>query len=236
MRTLELNLASRPFRNNVPIWTAHGVLLAGVVAFSAWNLRAALDASAKLDALQADLGSVERRLADLDRREDDAIKGARVFDPKTMQIQADKANDIILRRGLSWTRLFNTLEHVVPYEVRMTTVRPIYGTRQAGSGGSRDAVFEGTVPVDIEGNAQSFESFLELERSLIVDPHFANVEPVRYETPPGSSEVTFQLRFLYDPDGRLASEHPVIPHILEAARKAAAEGGEAPPSALKGLP
>ena len=236
MRPLELNLASHPFRNNMPIWTAHGVLLAGVVAFSAWNAHTAIDANRKLQGLQADLGSVERRLTDLDRREDNAVKGARVFDPKTMQIQAAKANDIILRRGLSWTRLFNTLEHVVPYEVRMTTVRPVYGTRQAGSSGSRDTLFEGTVPVDIEGVAQSFESFLELERALIVDPHFANVEPVRSDTPPGSPEVTFQLRFLYDPDGRMAGEHPAIPHILDAARKAAEEGGEAPPSALQGLP
>jgi hypothetical protein len=236
MRPLELNLASRPFRNNVPIWTGLGFLLAGVVVFSAWNVHTAIDAAQKLSALQADLGSVERRLADLDRREENAVKGARVFDPKTMQIQADKANDIILRRGLSWTRLFNTLEKVVPYEVRMSAVRPVYGTTQVGSGGSRDAVFEGTVPVDIDGSAQSFESFLELERGLIVDPHFANVEPVRSETLPGSSEVTFQLRFLYDPDGRLAGEHPEIPHVLEAARKAAEEGGEAPPSALQGLP
>ena len=236
MRPLELNLASRPFRNNMPIWTALGVLLIGVCAFSAWNAHSAIDATRKLHDLQADLGSVERRLGDLDRREENAVKGARVFDAKTMRVQADKANDIILRRGLSWTRLFNTLEHVVPYEVRMTTVRPVYGTRQAGSIGSGDTVFEGTVPVDIEGIARSFESFLELERALFVDPHFANVEPVRSDTPPGSSEVTFQLRFLYDPDGRMAGEHPEIPHVLEAARKAAEEGGEAPPSALKGLP
>jgi Tfp pilus assembly protein PilN len=235
MRTLELNLASRPFRNNVPIWTAHGCLLAGVIAFSAWNVHTALDATRKLEALQADLGSVERQQADLDRREEAAVKGARVFDLKTMQVQADKANDIILRRGLSWTRLFNTLEHVVPYEVRMTTVRPVYGTRQAGSGGAREAVFAGTVPVDVEGVAESFESFLEFERALIVDPHFADVEPVRSESPPGTTEVKFQLRFLYDPDGRLAGEHPEIPHVLEAARKAEEEGGEAPPAALEGL-
>ena len=235
MRPLELNLSSRPFRNNTPIWTAHGLLLAGVVAFSAWNAHTAIDATRKLDALQADLGSVERQLGDLDRREENAVKGARVFDLKTMRVQADKANDIILRRGLSWTRLFNTLEHVVPYEVRMTAVRPVYGTREAATGGSRDTVFEGTVPVDVEGTAQSFESFLEFERALIVDPHFANVEPIRSESRPGESDVTFQLRFLYDPDGRLAGEHPAIPHILDAARKAAEEVGEAPPSALEGL-
>jgi len=235
MKTLELNVASRPFRNNTPIWTAHGLLLGGVVAFSAWNAHTSITATRKLDALQADLGSVERQLGELDRREDSAIKGIRVFDPKTLKVQADKANDIILRRGLSWTRLFNTLERVVPYEVRMTAVRPIYGTSQAAVGGSRGEVFEGTVPVDVEGRAQSFESFLEFERALIVDPHFAGVEPIRSESSLGSSEVSFQLRFLYDPDGRLTGEHPTIPHVLDAARKAAEEGGEAPPSALEGL-
>ena len=236
MKTLELNVASRPFRNNTPIWTAQGLLLAGVVAFSAWNAHTAMTATRNLEALQADLGSVERQLGELDRREDSAIKGIRVFDPKTMKVQADKANDIILRRGLSWTRLFNTLERVVPYEVRMTSVRPIYGTRQAAAGGSRGEVFEGTVPVDVEGRAESFESFLEFERALIVDPHFAGVEPILSESSKDSSDVSFQLRFLYDPDGRLSGEHPTIPHVLDAARKAAEEGGEAPPSALEGLP
>jgi hypothetical protein len=236
MRPLELNVASRPFRNNTPIWTAHGILLAAVIAYSAWNVRTTVTATRKLNALQADLGSVERQLGDLDRREEEALKGIRVFDAKTLQFQADKANDIILRRGLSWTRLFNTLEKVVPYEVKMTAVRPIYGTRAAGSGGSQNGLFEGTVPVDVEGKAQSFESFLEFERALIVDPHFAGVEPMRNETSPGNPEVTFQLRFLYDPDGRLAGEHPELPHFLDAARKAAEEGGEAPPSALQGLP
>ena len=236
MRSLELNLASRPFRNNTPIWSAHGLLFAGVVAFTAWNAQTTLDITRKLTALQADLGSVERQQGDLDRREESAVTGARQFDLKTLQVQADKANDIILRRGLSWTRLFNTLEQVIPYEVRMTAARPDYGTRPSASGGSKDAVFEGTVPVEVEGIAQSFESFLELERALIVDPHFAGVEPIRSESPKGSAEVTFQLRFLYDPDGRLAGEHPAIPHVSDAARKAAAEGGEAPPSALVGLP
>lgn len=235
MRTLELNLATRPFRNNTPIWVAHSLLLAALVAFTAWNVHTFLDVTRKSKELQADLGSVERQQSELDRREEAAVTGARVFDLKTMQVQADKANDIILRRGLSWTRLFNTLERVVPYEVRMRTVHPVYGTQQSGSGLARGGVFAGTVPVEVEGTAQSFESFLEFERALIVDPHFAGVEPVRSESPQGAQEVTFQLRFLYDPEGRLTGEHPDIPHVLEAARKAAAEGGEAPPSALEGL-
>lgn len=236
MRTLELNLASLPFRNNTPIWVGHGTLLAVVLGFTAWNAHTAVTASRNLATLQADMGSAARQLQELDRREAEAVAGARQFDPKIMQVQADKANDIILRRGLSWTRLFNTLEKVVPYEVRMTAIHPDYDTRaRATASGSRDKVFAGTVPVNVEGFAQSLEAFLELERSLIVDPHFANVEPVRTESPKGSAEIAFQLHFLYDPEGKVNGEHPELPHVLEAARKNAEDGGEAPPSALEGL-
>lgn len=235
IRPLELNLASRPFRNNTPIWAAHALLLAGVIAASAWNVHTYLRASRQVGEVEASIGSVERRMQELDGREQSATTAARAFDLKTMRIQAEKANDILLRRGLSWTQLFNLLEKIVPYEVRMTAIRPVYGTREAASRGGRTSTFEGTVPVDVEGTAQSLEAFLELERALIVDPHFADVEPVRSESNPGASDVKFQLRFLYDPDGRLGGEHPAIPHVLDAARKAAEEGGEAPPAALDNL-
>jgi len=233
MRSLDLNLASRPFRNNVPIWVAHAILLAAVVFAGVWNARTYFDAVHDLAEVRADIGSVTQQLTTLDARDKEAQQGAKVFDLKTLQVQADKANDILLRRGLSWTRLFNQLEKVVPYEVRATAVRPLYGTRGAAS--SRGGVFVGTVPIAVEGVAQSLEAFLEFERALIVDPHFSSVEPLRTETLPGNSDIHFELNFLYDPEGRLGGEHPEIPHVLEAARKAEEEGGEAPPSALQGL-
>jgi len=233
MRALDLNLASQPFRNNTPLWLGHAGLLAAVILFAAWDVRTYLDAVDNLATLQADIGSVERQLAELDRRDQEAVAAAREFDLKTLQAQADQANEIILRRGLSWTRLFNQLEKVVPYEVRATAVRPIYGSREATD---RTSAYAGAVPIAIEGVAQSLEAFLEFERALIMDPHFSGVEPLLTETKLGANEVRYELRFLYDPEGRLGGEHPDIPHILDAARKAEAEGGEAPPSALQGLP
>jgi hypothetical protein len=233
MRSLDLNLASRPFRNNVPIWAGHAALLAAVVLFGVWNARTYFTAVRDLAEVRADIGSVTQQLKELDGRDEAAQAGARAFDLKTLQVQADKANDIILRRGLSWTRLFNQLEKVVPYEVRTVAVRPLYGARDASS--SRGGVFEGIVPIDVEGVAQSLEAFLEFERALIVDAHFSGVEPIRTETLPGNTDVNFEIRFLYDPEGRLGGEHPDIPHVLDAAKKAAEEGGEAPPSALQGL-
>lgn len=236
-RALELNLASRPFRNNVPIWIAHVVVAAGVAGFSAWNVHSFLDSGKKLAALQADIGSTEQRLAELDRRDQEALAGIRVFDAKTIDEQAGKANDILQRRGFSWTRLFNLFEKIVPYEVRMTAIRPIYGTREAEvRNRASKSAFSGTVPIDAEGVAQSLEAFLEFERALIMDNHFAEVEPMRTESSPGNPEVKFQLRFLYDPEGKIGEERPALPHVLEAAKKNAAEGGEAPPSSVPDVP
>ena len=232
MRALELNLASRPFRNNVPIWSAFGLLALGILASTAWNLRSWLEVTHKLGELQASIGSSEKALANLEQRDAAAATGIRAFDAKILGAQADKVNEIIMRRGLSWTQLFNNLEKVVPYEIRMTAIHPSYGSRDDEPAARRTKTVTAvkTVPVVAEGVAQSLDAFLELERSLIVDAHFASVEPVRTESVVGSQEVRFQLSFLYDPDGHLGQEHPEIPHVLEAARKAAEEGGEAPPT------
>jgi len=241
MRALELNLASRPFRNNVPIWSAFGFLAFCVLLSTAWNIRSWLGVSHKMRDLRADIGSSEKQLASLEKRDADAAAGIRAFDPKTLQAQVDKVNEIIERRGLSWTRLFNDLEKVVPYEVRMTTIHPSYGAAAGEAPAARARSFAQanpatpTIPIVVDGVAQSLDAFLELERSLIVDPHFAGVEPVRNETVGGSAEVKFELSFEYDPEGRLGQDHPDLPHVLEAARKAAEEGGEAPPSSLEGL-
>jgi hypothetical protein len=230
MRALDLNLASRPFRNNVPFWCAHIALATVVLAFAYWNVRTYRAAKADVEAIQADIGSVQRQMGDLDKRDVEAQRAAKEFDLKILQLQAGEANQIILRRGLSWTKLFNELEKVVPYEVKMTAIRPMYDTRR----NDRGSEFEGTVPISVEGVAQSLPAFLELERSLIMDPHYGSVEPLRTEAKPGATEVEFELTFLYDPNGRLRDDRPQLPHVLDAARKAAEDGGEAPPDALQG--
>jgi len=233
MRPLDLNLASRPFENNVPFWAGHALLLVIVLGFTTWNVRTYVKTRQAIQSVQADIGSVARQMAELDHRDDEAVKVAHGYDLKTLQTQADVANEIILRRGLSWTNLFNQLEKVIPYEVRATAVRPIYGT---GGPTPAHGKFEGTVPISLEGVAQSFEAFLEFERALIMDPHYSSVEPFRTETVLGGTELKFELTFLYDPEGRQGGEHPNLPHVLDAARKAEEEGGEAPPNAMQEKP
>ncbi len=226
---LELNLATRPFRNNLPLWVAYGVAAALVLGFSAWNLWAAIDQARRLADLRESMSVIEAKLAELDAREAKAVAEIAEIDVEALAVRAKRANDVIDRRALSWTRLFNRMEEVQPYEVRMVSIRPVYagGTPQPGL----DAAPDGTVPVAVEGAAQSLEAFLEFERELVMDAHFAQVEPERTQILE-SGEVLFTLNFLYDPEGRLGSAGevklpPVLPAVAELEAEEAAERGSA---------
>jgi len=197
MQAVELNLASRPFRNNLPIWLAYacGALL--VAGMSFWNVVTFRDYGDRLERLREQMASVERKLDALEAREQRARREIEGFDLKVLAAQSRRANGVIRRRALSWTELFNLLERIQPYEVRLSSVRPLYGTRGEQSGEPRDDRF---VPVSVEGTAQNLRAFADYEWALLNDRHFTQIEPQRATIGSGG-EVYFDLRFLYAPEG-----------------------------------
>lgn len=204
MQPLDLNLASRPFRNNAPIWAAYvcGAAVAGAATYG--NVSAYLDSGARLQRLREQVETVGRKLGELDVREQKARRDIEAFDVKVLSVQARRANGVIQRRALSWTKLFNELERIQPYEVRLSSVRPLYGVR--GESGAEQAQ-EGLVPVSVEGTARSLRAFTDYEYALIHDPHFMQVEPQRATIGDGG-EVYFDLRFLYAPAGGAEAGEP----------------------------
>lgn len=204
MQHLDLNLATRPFRNNVLLWVGYSVGAALVLGFTIWNVHAYFDYGTRLENLRQSVGTIDRKMESLDLRSKRALGGASKFDLKYLSVQSVLANEVIERRALSWTRLFNQLEKVQPYGVRMASIRPVYlsaSDRRSGSG-KEDPSLVGSVPVSVEGTAQNLEQFLEFERALLGDAHFARVEPERSSLTRNGSEVLFELRFLYYPDRR----------------------------------
>lgn len=220
MRSLDLNLSSRPFRNNTPLWIGFGVLAAAVVAFTAWNAATFLDQRAHLAALDAELGGADAAFEDFTRREAEATRAIRTLDAKNLAVQTARANQFLMRRGLSWTRLFNLLEKVQPPEIKMTAVRPVF-SRETRAENASAGLPPDVVPLSVEGIAQDLDAFLEFERQVLQDPHFARVEPQRADRMRNSKEVQFDLRFLYDPDGRLGAHSDApLPPVLAAQAEA----------------
>lgn len=215
MQALEINLATRPFRNNTLLWLAHLLAVGALGAFTAWTAMQSLRVGRELTELRSKVEGIDRRMVELDIREQRAEAGTKKHDLRSIGVQAATANQVILRKALSWTRLFNLLETVVPYETKMVAIRPTFEV--GGGAPESDDVFRAGVPVTIEGTAQSIEAFFELERSLMVDAHFDAIEPDSLVMADGG-EVNFELKFLYFPEGRPETTAPVeIPHFLPAA-------------------
>jgi len=82
-----------------------------------------------------------------------------------LSTQAAKANAVIDAKAFSWTRLFNQLEGVMPYDVRMVSVRPQFAFGRRGRRQS-EGVPEGAVPVAVEGVARNMRALWDFERNL----------------------------------------------------------------------
>lgn len=206
MQPLDLNLASRPFRNNTLPWAGLAVLAVGLLVFTWWNVTSWLSVEEQMQARRSMLEDVKSRHDRCDLRERKADAALKKSDVGYLRVQAERANAVIARKALSWTRLLNILEKVQPYEVRMTRISPIYVMS--------DGVPEGAVPVSVRGFSREIRAFLEFERSLLFDSHFDRVEPEQSSLDE-SGELEFQLSFLYYPGGVGDRPKPNVPSFFE---------------------
>jgi hypothetical protein len=197
MQRLDLNLASNPFRNNVLLWLSYGTATLLVLTFTVWNTLTYVDYAGRLAELRDTVGNFENRRVDLETRERRALRGIDSIDIEALELQAAKANHVIARKAFSWTRLFNSLESLQPYQVRMNGVRPIFGDTELGESADEGEV--GMMSVAIEGTARDIYVFTELEQALQEDPQFGRVLPQRLNRT-DTGEILFQLRFLYYPE------------------------------------
>lgn len=228
MRSLDLNLASHPFRNNTLLWVGYALLAVLVVGFTAWNTVTFVDTRGALDQLRNTVGSVEGRLSAVDQRERTVEGRIAKHDVKHLATRASRANEFIRRKAFSWTRLFNVLEAIQPYEVKMVSVRPLFGS--VAGGGTLPAGASATdagVPVSVDGVAKSVDAFFDFEDALIDDPHIDRIEPMR-SSRTKSGEILFSLSFLYYPDGLEKKADPGQAAALRAASAVTDDADEAP--------
>ena len=197
VQLVELNLASRPFKNDTILWIGFftGLLLLGWATW--WNVQSYNSHRALLAALQESNTSMRARFFALERRDGQALREIEGFDLSTLWLRSDKANEVIRWKSFSWTKLFNQLEKIQPWDVQMTSVHPVFRSTRLGDRGSIEDLEQ--VPVSVEGVAKNVKEYFKLQRALIFDPHFDRVDPANTSTDNNSGETVFRLRFLYDP-------------------------------------
>lgn len=184
MKALSINLATEPFRRFRPILAASlalAVLLVGLLAVQLYlfwlekdegreTALAVREAEARLNALTAE----ERRLNEiLLRPENAAVLDRSLF-----------LNELLARKGISWTLIFRDLEEVLPHNVKLVQIRPqIHG----GTAARHEVLLEMVVA------SESAEPVIEMLRALESSPLFG-ATAVSAAFPPTDTEPLYRYR------------------------------------------
>jgi type IV pilus assembly protein PilN len=119
-----INLASEPFRRDRPMLigsAAVALLMAvslGILIFLAYADRGAIRRDRQMQAqLNRELVKVQAEQRKID---------AEVHRPENSEVleRSVLINELLLRKGISWTRIFADLEKTLPPNVRITQIRP----------------------------------------------------------------------------------------------------------------
>jgi hypothetical protein len=169
---------------------------------------------------------MEQEQNDLESRHRTVLRGIKDFDRVAIARRASKANEVIDWRAFSWTRLFNRLESVLPYKIKMTSVRPIFRSREREFDESDP---RRSMPVKVEGLARDWEALFKLQDDLFKNESFGVVNP-RNINKLDNGELAFSIEFTYYPDEPIAlpDSAPIedVPQI--AASEPPTQAGDTP--------
>ena len=205
-----INLASEPFRNRRLFW----LLIALVVGVASWVGWITLSAKA---GLEQDLAVLEPKVKKLEAQ---ATKGGDVdFTGSTLTIGQNQAlivaQDLIARKGFSWSQLLNDLERFVPGTVRVSRIAvDQVGKRKDASGKSVLLSF------DVVGKGAT--EVTAMIKSLNESGRFS-VFPKSQKQVEGTDEVQFQLEVEYQPPQVAGA------HAASLGTQVAAQAGGAKP-------
>jgi type IV pilus assembly protein PilN len=175
-----VNLASEPFRRDRPMIVAStvvGLLLVlslGVLIHLAIAERdRAREARQTIDRMQKQLDTFARE----DARLQTVLRqpqNAEALDRSTF------LNALLMRKGVSWTRIFEDLEKVTPHNVRLISVRPQVSSRNE-------------LTLDMWVGATATEPVLNFVMQLEQAPQFGSTT-VHNSLPPSQNEPLYRYR------------------------------------------
>lgn len=214
MRALEINLAAEPFRNDLPLAALLLALAALAFGMTGWGSYAYVTAASTRAQLEGELSGHAERMAAMQKEQETLGGVLSKVDQETLASQAEFVAGILEQRNFSWTRLFNVLERTVPWNVRLSSVRPLFKA--------------GAVQVNLTGVAQDMDALLDFQAALLHSPHFENIVPGDYQRDEGSERLEFVIAATYLPPTESEAEAVPGDAAGEPADPAAEQDGDTP--------
>ena len=179
---LELNLATKPFGRRRLFWvsaSSAGMMLLGIAAalvtLYVQNREPAPRFVLKEAELRSQLRALQAEEADLKRK---------FTEPANAEVLERSLflNELLYRKGISWTRTFSDLELIFPPRVRVEQIRPQVTP-------DNDVLLEMTV------GAETRPDFIDLLKVLEESEVFGTPD-VRGSSPPTEQDPVFKYRLL----------------------------------------
>jgi len=178
--TLNINLASQPFQRNRPMLVASiatAALMAAVLSMLVYLISvesgegeetaaAIAETRQRLQALVSEETTLQTNLR---RPENEAVLDTSMF-----------LNSLLMRKSISWTLIFQDLEKVLPYNVKVVQVRPQINTWNE-------------IQLEMVVASQTTEPVIEMLQSMEDSDVFSSTS-VSVALPPTDSEPFFRYR------------------------------------------
>lgn len=177
---IAINLATEPFQRVRPVIAvslALGLVLSISLAGLIW---AVSNERSRASATRREIASLESELATLRQEQSRLQELLRQPQNAAVLDQVVFLNSLLYRKGISWTKIFADLEAVMPYNVRLISIRP-----QVDS--------ESEIYLDMVVGAQSQPPVIQMLKQMETSPLFGSVE-VHNWTPPSQEQPLYRYR------------------------------------------
>jgi type IV pilus assembly protein PilN len=124
-----INLATQPFRRDRPVVVLSTVVGAALLGLLGVLIDIGVNQSGQLAESRNNVAQLQSRIkaVSVEQAKFDAV----LRRPENAEVLERSLflNEILLRKGISWTRILEDLEKVVPHNVRIISIRPTVNSR-----------------------------------------------------------------------------------------------------------
>jgi type IV pilus assembly protein PilN len=191
---IDINLASQPYEDSRQFWTQWGAGLALLGVATALLAFLAVTGFIRAQADRQQMAKLRSQIAAYDTEKNDAVGLLNQPQNRTMREQSRFLNQLFQRKALSWTRVFEDLERVMPAHVHVVSIHP-------------DLASDNNVDIKLVVGGDSLEQAQDLVKKMensnrfhgtkILGERFASDE--QNNAASHQDRVTFDIDALYNP-------------------------------------
>ncbi len=183
---VNLNLATRPFGRDRLFYVTSGAAGAALLAAALVMIGVFVHSYRRSPEVDRRIESYRRELGRLAQQQSMLESVLRKPENAVVLERSLFLNDLLYRKGISWTRTFADLEKLMPPRVRLISIRPQINN-------------DNQVSLDMQVGAENREAFIEFLKGLEGSSQFR--EPMLHgDAPPTENQplYRFRLTVLYD--------------------------------------